>query len=96
MGRTHVADYVDCCRATRPVVGDQVVFPTTGFSSYSIGRAIEGNLIDWDIIYGTKIILFTSCYAYNTLGTPHITSFCFYFSKWSENDTTNLGFLPNM
>ena len=55
VGRTHIADYVDHCRAARPVVGDQVVFLTTGFSGYTTGRVIEGNSIDLDILYGTKI-----------------------------------------
>jgi hypothetical protein len=79
--RQHIAEYVDRCRAMSPIIGSQVVFPTASFSSYTTSRTIEGNLIDWNVLYGTNLIFVTGCYVYNTLGTTHRTSFCFFFQN---------------
>jgi hypothetical protein len=90
--RAHIEQYVEQCRQTQPVVGAQVVFPTTGFSFYTVSRSIEGYLIDWDVLYGTRIIIITGCYVYNTLGITHRTSFCFWFQNGQRVTAQSWGF----
>jgi hypothetical protein len=91
---THIAEYVGRCRATQPVIGSQVVFPTTGFSAYTTARIIEGELIDWNIMYGTSLIFITGCYVYTTLGIIHRTSFCFFFQNGPKMTPQNWIFCP--
>jgi hypothetical protein len=80
--QAHIAEQVKKCQNSPPVIGAPVVFPTTpGFSSYNTSRMIEGNLVDWDVLYGTRLIFITGCYVYNTLGATHRTSFCYRFQN---------------
>jgi hypothetical protein len=90
----HIAEYVAKCRTTQPVIGAQVVFPTTGFSSYNTSRVIEEILIDWNLLYGTSLLYITGCYVYNTLGVTHRTSFCFWFQNGPKMTPQSWVFCP--
>jgi hypothetical protein len=76
-----VADYVGKCFGTAPPKGYTVVFPTTGFSSYTGMKEIPGASIDWDVMYGVKFIVLTGCYVYITNNETRRTTFCNFFQN---------------
>jgi hypothetical protein len=89
---THVRQFVEKCREKQPVIGAQVIFPTTSSSYYTTSTIIEGNLIDWDVLYGTRLIIITGCYVYKTLGITHRTSFCYWFQNSPRMTAQSWGF----
>jgi hypothetical protein len=76
-----IASYVTRCRATESPRDSGVAFPTSGFSTYNLTTTIDGSLIDYDILYGVKMIIVTGCLVYKTLDTVHRSSFCFFFQN---------------
>jgi hypothetical protein len=91
-GRAQIEQSVEQCRQTQPAVGAQVVFPSTGFSCYTGSSLIEGHFIDWDVLYGTRLISIMGCYVYNTLGITHRTSYCFWFQNGTLATAQSWGF----
>lgn len=73
--------YVKGCISTPPSKGYSVIYPTSGFSNYSLAFEIEKELIDWNIVYGTNIITVSGCFVYNTASDVHRSSFCYYFQN---------------
>jgi hypothetical protein len=58
----------------------KVLYPTMPFAAADELRAsFPGNQIDWDVIYGTKILLVENCVAYETSGETRHSSFCYYY-----------------
>jgi hypothetical protein len=77
------------CLARGPVSGAQVVYPSTGFSGNQLTVKFDKDLIDGNVAIGAKIIGVTGCFVYETFGTPHHSTFCFFY----RNGVTKV---PNM
>jgi len=58
----------------------KVLYPTLPFSAADELRAkFHGSYIDWNVIYGLKILLVKNCIAYETARQVHHSSFCHYY-----------------
>jgi hypothetical protein len=82
--RKRVAEYVTNCKQSYPNLGASTVFPTTGPAAYQARGQIDKTDVDWDVIYGVKIIVVPGCFVYRTLNEIHRSSFCFF----SQNGAT--------
>jgi hypothetical protein len=80
---------INACLALKPTLGAQVVYPSTGFSSNQLTVSFDKDLIDQDVVSGAKIIGVTGCFVYETFGTPHHSTFCFFYK-------TGITKVPNM
>src|SRR5204862_381599 len=47
--------------------------------------SVKRELIDWDVLYGTKILVVPGCYAYRTGGQTHHSAFCFFYQHGFSN-----------
>ena len=84
--RQRVAEYITNCKQTYPNLGATTVFPTTGSSGYQARGQVDKTNVDWDVIYGVKIVVVPGCFVYRTLNQIHRSAFCFF----SQNGTTAL------
>jgi hypothetical protein len=72
-----------------------VVYPSTGLGvGYAVTRMIDGELIDEEVIAGTKAIFATGCFVYKTLGSIHRSWFC-HFYRNGKTKPANWGNLRN-
>jgi hypothetical protein len=46
---------------------------------------VKRELIDWDVLYGTKILVVPGCYAYRSGGQTHHSAFCFFYQHGFSN-----------
>jgi hypothetical protein len=84
--RQRVAEYIMNCKRTSPTLGANTVFPTSGLSGYQARGQIDKTDVDWEVIYGVKIVVVPGCFVYRTLNEIHRSAFCFF----SQNGTTAL------
>lgn len=93
LGREIAADVVRC-RALddRENIGS-MVFPTTGFSSYTLNVAVAKEFIDDAVLKGDKILFLQGCFVYLTFETPRHTAFCYYF-KGGQTKPEHLNICP--
>jgi hypothetical protein len=66
-----------CTGLKQEIVG--VVYPTTGFSSYSYMPHIPAKKIDSAVIGGTKLLALAGCFTYDTFKVVHYSYFCVYY-----------------
>lgn len=69
------------CNGIQTIAGGQVAYPTTGFAAYTLFATINGDVIDQATADGSRIIVLTGCFAYNTFNELHHSSFCFFYRK---------------
>lgn len=81
-------EYMTKCRNTPPSKGYTVIYPTSGFSNYSLSAEIEKDLIDWNIIYGTNIIVISGCFVYKTANVIRHSGFCYFFQNGRTRPTS--------
>jgi len=54
------------CLARKLSKEDSAVYPATGFNNYRMYVNIDKDIIDWDVIYGKKILVLEGCFVYET------------------------------
>ena len=78
-----IISFIDKCKIKWTPTQAQVIFPTVGGlggNAYSLTSAIEGSLIDQDVIEGKKRIIVSGCFVYKTVNTVRRRSFCYFFN----------------
>lgn len=58
----------------------QVVFPSTGFTTYELWKDLKNSNIDDLFINGDSILFITGCLSYKSFGQFHHTAFCYFFN----------------
>jgi hypothetical protein len=58
---------------------NSAVYPATGFNNYRMYITFDKSVVDWNVIYGTKIIIFEGCYVYDTFSEIHRSAFCYFY-----------------
>jgi hypothetical protein len=76
-----VTPFMTKCLATSAVAPGQVVYPSTGFSQYTLGAKSDKTLVDDLIVSGEKVIVIQGCFLYATGQTVHHSFFCFFFKN---------------
>jgi hypothetical protein len=95
-----IMKFKDSCMSVKAVArGGHMVYPTTGFTSFTIGY--DANLNDIKegekivatdkLISGDDIVAFRGCFAYLSIEIVRHTAFCFYF-RGNFTDPSHLNF----
>ena len=88
-----IRDALNHCLAAKPGDRTRVVSPNPAGTNDRTTLSVKRELIDWDVLYGTKILVVPGCYAYRTGGQTHHSAFCF-FSPARLLQPERLGDLP--
>ena len=79
-----IKDAADHCLALAPGAGAKVVYPGTAAADRT-PISVRRELIDWEFLYGVKILVVPGCYAYKSGGTTHHSAFCFFYQHGFSN-----------
>lgn len=85
---------VNDCLAKKPIIGTQVVYPSTGFASNQLTVTFDKSKIDDKVISGEKTLVVSGCFVYETFGSSHHSTFCFYYHS-GVTKGPNLAFCPS-
>lgn len=90
---TQISKYVDkCFSEQQPQKKRQVMFPSGSSPiGYELNMPIDKSLIDADVVSGKNSLVVRGCLAYQTFGSPHHSSFCFYYTAGKTPSTAHLG-----
>jgi len=80
-----IRDALNRCLTTKPGERTRVVYPNAGAANDRTTLLIKRELIDWDVLYGVKILVVPGCYAYRTAGQTHHSAFCFFYQHGFSN-----------
>src|SRR5204862_250406 len=80
-----IRDALNHCPATKPGDRTRVVYPSPAGANDRTTLSVKRELIDWDVLYGTKILVVPGCYAYRTGGQTHHSAFCFFYQHGFPN-----------
>jgi len=83
-----IRDALNRCLATKPGERTRVIYPNPGATNERTTISVNRDLVDWDVLYGTKILVVPGCYAYRSGGQAHHSAFCFFYQHGfsSPND----------
>ena len=81
----NIRDALNKCLATNPGERTRVIYPNPSGSNDRTTLSVKRELIDWDVLYGTKILVLPGCYAYRTAGQTHHSAFCFFYQHGFSN-----------
>jgi hypothetical protein len=84
-----ISQYLEACKAIRETRVGSVVYPSTGFSSYTLNAKTKDDFVDEAIAKGDKMIFFQGCFLYKTFDAPRHSYFC-YFYKQGQSKSQNL------
>ncbi len=74
-----VYQYLNSCQTNvAPMIG-QVVFPSTGFSVYTLNTQIAADAIDQDVVDGNKMVIVQGCFLYKSFDAFRHSYFCYYY-----------------
>jgi hypothetical protein len=82
-----IKDAAEHCAALTPGAGTKVVYPGASAGDRT-AVTVRRELIDWDFLYGVKILVVPGCYAYKSGGTTHHSAFCFFYQHGFSNPTS--------
>jgi hypothetical protein len=80
-----IRDALNRCLSTKPGERTRVVYPNPAAANDRTTLSIRRELIDWDVLYGVKILVVPGCYAYRTAGQTHHSAFCFFYQHGFSN-----------
>jgi hypothetical protein len=80
-----IRDALNHCLSTSPGERTRVVYPNPAAANDRTTLLIRKELIDWDVLYGVKILVVPGCYAYRTAGQAHHSAFCFFYQHGFSN-----------
>src|SRR5215472_1319279 len=81
----NIRDALNKCLATKPGERTRVIYPNPTGSNDRTTLSVKRELIDWEVLYGTKILVVPGCYAYRTAGQTHHSAFCFFYQHGFSN-----------
>jgi hypothetical protein len=81
----NIRDALNRCLATKPGERTRVIYPNPSGANDRTPLSVKRELIDWDVLYGTKILVVPGCYAYRTAGQTHHSAFCFFYQHGFSN-----------
>jgi hypothetical protein len=82
-----IKDAAEHCAALAPGSGTKVVYPSAAAAGERTGLTVRKELIDWEFMYGVKILVVPGCYAYKSGGATHHSAFCFFYQHGFSNPT---------
>jgi hypothetical protein len=81
----NIRDALNRCLATKPGERTRVIYPNPATANDRTTLSVKRELIDWDVLYGTKILVVPGCYAYRSGGLTHHSAFCFFYQHGFSN-----------
>jgi hypothetical protein len=81
----NIRDALNRCFATKPGERTRVIYPNPATANDRTTMSVKRELIDWDVLYGTKILVVPGCYAYRSGGQTHHSAFCFFYQHGFSN-----------
>lgn len=81
----NIRDALNKCLATKPGERTRVIYPNPAGANDRTTLSVKRDLIDWDVLYGTKILVVPGCFAYRTGGQTHHSAFCFFYQHGFSN-----------
>jgi hypothetical protein len=81
----NIRDALNRCLTTKPGERTRVIYPNPAGANDRTTLSVKRELIDWDVLYGTKILVVPGCYAYRTGGQTHHSAFCFFYQHGFSN-----------
>jgi hypothetical protein len=76
-----VTPFMTKCFQTKEITPGQVVYASTGFSSYSLNSKIAKELVDADVVSGKKSIVIQGCFIYFTEQAVRHSFFCYFYKQ---------------
>ncbi len=80
-----IKDAAEHCAALAPGAGTKVVYPGAAAGGDRTAIAVRRELIDWEFLYGVKILVMPGCYAYKSGGVTRHSAFCFFYQHGFSN-----------
>jgi hypothetical protein len=78
-----INDFISSCKIMWKPLSANVVYPSGGWlgTPYELTKVVDGQLIDEEIVAGTKNIYATGCIVYKTFESIHRSWFCFFYKN---------------
>lgn len=81
--------YLKGCQTIQTLSSGQVVFPSTGFSSYNLTTPISAEIADQPLVNGDTTLIVQGCFLYKSFNIIRHSYFC-YFYKAKKTKPANL------
>jgi hypothetical protein len=91
--RSRIINFAVNCFDKQSSDGANVAYPASGSSEDQITITVPKETIDDAVVKGTKTVVILGCFAYETSGATHHSSFCFLF-KAGKTKLQNLNYCP--
>ncbi|MGB7698488.1 MAG: hypothetical protein WBL57_04140 [Methylovirgula sp.] len=75
-----LATYMQECKKVNQWIAGSVVYPTVGFSSYSLNSKSRDDLVDDAFTKGNKVMFVEGCFVYRTFDMPRHSYFCYFYT----------------
>ena len=75
--------YANACKGHAKWDGGSVVYPLSGFNTYTLTSTLKDPLITEDFIKRKRILLVQGCFLYRTFDLPKHSYFCYFFDPQS-------------
>jgi hypothetical protein len=85
---------MNACKEMKEWNGGSVIYPSTGFSTYTLNAKTKDEFVDEAITKGDKTIIAQGCFAYRSFNLPRHSYFC-YFYKQGQSKPQNLNICPS-
>jgi hypothetical protein len=82
-----IKEAAEHCAVVTPGAGTKVVYPGVSAAGDRTAVSVRKELIDWDFVYGVKILVVPGCYAYKSGGVARHSAFCFFYQHGFSNPT---------
>lgn len=80
-----IKEAAERCSSLNSTSGAKVVYPGGAGAGDRTAVSIKKELIDWEFVYGVKVVVIPGCYAYRTAGAAHHSAFCFFYQHGFSN-----------
>jgi hypothetical protein len=84
-----MSEYFEKCKNSRNMIVGQVVFPTSGFSTYNLSIKSDPSFITQELLDGEKILVVQGCFLYESFNAFRHTYFCYFYNS-KRSKTSNL------
>src|SRR5262249_10233638 len=83
-----INDFIAKCKIEWAPTRKAVAFPSGNTTSaYELNKTLDADLIDQDVVDGSKFIVVDGCFVYKSAGGFHRSSFCYIFTNKQTKPT---------
>ncbi len=78
---TKILNYMNACKNTKHWLGGSVIYPSIGFSAYSLNTKTNDDFIDENFTKDERSMIVQGCFLYRTFDLPRHSYFCYFYKQ---------------